>query len=74
MHDGVKMILRDVPCRTPLDNRLNLRLLVEVIDVFLAVDQHQLLGSDEVVQQNDLIVVTLETIVLADAVVEADDL
>ena len=50
VHNGVKMILRDVPGRSALDNRLDLRLLVEIVDVLLAVDQHQLLGGDEVVQ------------------------
>ena len=74
MHDGIKMILRDILGRSTLDYGLDFRFFVEIIDIFFAIDQYQLFSGYEIVEQNDLIVMSFETIVLLDIVVKVDDL
>lgn len=55
------MFFCDVAGRPPLDDGLDLRLLVEVLDVSIGVNGYELLHGDQVVQQDYLVFFAADT-------------
>lgn len=61
MDDCLKVLVRDAFRRPALHYRLNLRFLMEVLEVFACVDQQKLLHSDQVIEKHNAFIPSIST-------------
>lgn len=74
VNDCLEVVLRDVPGWPSLHDSLYLGLAVEVLDILLGIDQQQLLGSYQVVQQDHCLLVPQESTQSLDDLIQVQDL
>ena len=70
MNYRIKVVLGYILGRFSLNDCFYLRLLVKVFDIFFGVDQQQLFGGDEVVEEYDFFLMAFEGSSLLDSIEE----